>query len=133
VLFRYDFGEKLDTTKFNVQAQHYIGQIHQIDYRLVLPNYKLKIDISTPELQTQHLISVSLYSLTRDEDGEIKNEEIIYPLRDTRFKDFNIIKEIWTTSDTLGGWISNSTAETVNKIIKLLTIVHKINNLRVFL
>lgn len=134
MLFRYDFGEKLDITKFNVQARHYIGQIRQIEYHLVLSHYKLVVNIDTPDGITSHLVTVKLSSLNRDKDNEIESEQTIYPLADARFQDLKIFQEIWADRYRLvGGWASNSSATTVDKIIVLLKIVHKINNLRAFI
>jgi hypothetical protein len=134
MLFRYDFGEKLDLTKFEIQSKHYIGQIRQLQYHLVLPHYKLIIDIDTPDDTTSHIVTSKITALKRDKDGEIESEIHITPANDVRFQDFKIIKTVWNNPFNVdGGWYSNSAAFTTDRIISILKIVHKINNLRAFI
>lgn len=134
MLFRYDFGETLDITKFRMQAQHYIAQMRQLEYNLFLQNYKIIVNISTPDGSTAHLVSVSIYHIDRDENGEITSTEKLFPGNDLRFKEFKIIKEIWGNPDySLGDWASGSVSNTTEKIISLLKIAHKIDNLKAFL
>lgn len=134
MLFRYDFGETLDVTKFRAQAQHYIAQMRQVDYNLFLQNYKIIVNIFTPDDCTAHLVSVALYHIIRDECGEITKVELLFPSNDLRFKEFKIIKEIWEKPHySFGNWDSGSVSNTTEKIISLLKIAHKIDNLKAFL
>ena len=134
MLFRYDFGKKLDVTKFRAQSQHYIAQMRQVEYNLFLQNYKIIVSISTPDDCTAHLVSMSMYHIIRDEAGEIIKSEKLFPSNDLRFKEFKIIKEIWKNPNySLGNWDSGSVSNTTEKIISLLKIAHKIDNLKAFL
>lgn len=130
---RYDFGEKLDVTKFVKQAKHYIAQMPSIQYYFVLPHYKMVVQIDRQENVTSHLITVTFSKIWRDQDGEINSSELIYPAQDIRFKDLKIIQELWLSSaDYSAKWSSNSVAHTVDKMVLLLKLIHKINNLQVF-
>lgn len=101
MLFRYDFGKILDVSKFRAQAPHYITQMRQVDYHLFLQNYKIVVNISTPDDSTAHMISVSIFDIKRDENGEIISVEQLFPSNDLRFKEFKLVKEIWKKSKPL--------------------------------
>ncbi len=134
MLFRYDFGKTLDVSKFMVQAQHYIAQMRQLEYHLVLQNYKIVVNISTPDDCTAHLASISIFDIKRDKHGLITDASLLFPGNDLRFKEFKIIKEIWKNPDySSGDWASGSVSDTTEKIISLLKIAHKIDNLKAFL
>lgn len=131
---RYDFGEKLDITKFTKQAKHYIAQMPNLEYHFVLPHYKMLSQIDAVDNSTAHLVNIRIFEIKRDKDGEIISQNIIRPYSDTRFKEIKIIQELYKNIyDDKVYWTSNSVAYTVDKIISLLKIIHKINNLQVFI
>lgn len=134
MLFRYDFGEKLDTSKFKAQAEHYIGKIRpQLTYMLVIHSYELTVEISEHDDHPEQLISFKLVSVEK-EKLVIKNKSNVYPLLDKRFKEFEIIKEIWTDLyDNVGYLRSNNKTYTVSKIIELVEFLFKVEKLKAFL
>jgi len=138
MLFTYTFGEKLDLTRFRKQAAHYMGNMNEINYDLYLPHYKIKIESSTVKTKATnsnaHIATISIFDIKRDDDGEIKREEVIFPLLDSRFKESKDIQAVFLINDTYrGNFISNSTQDTVEKLCCVIKLVHKIDHLKAFL
>ena len=133
MLFRYDFAEKLDLSRFKKQASHYISTMREVTYNLFMPDYKMVVEIATPDNSTGHTISLTLYEIEKDKDGDIINERVIIPLIDTRFREISYIKDIFKIDHYKAHFDSNSSTDTVEKICKLLKLIHKINNLKCFL
>lgn len=133
MLFRYDFGEKLDLTKFIKQATHYIGTMRELAYDLYLSDYKMRVEVVTPDNSNSHTVTIFFYEIGRDPDGELVGEKIIIPLIDTRFKELRDIKDVFKIDNYKAHFDSNSAQFTVEKICKILKILYKINNLKVFL
>lgn len=131
--FRYDFGEKLDLSLFTKQATHYIGSMRELTYELFLPDYKMEVQIVTPDNCTGHTVSLSIYDIERDSDGDLTEEQVIIPLIDTRFKENKDIKEVFVIDHYKANFDSNNAADTTGKICKLLKLIHKINHLKAFL
>jgi hypothetical protein len=133
MLFRYDFGKKLDLSRFKKQAPHYILNMREVTYDLFMPDYKMIVEIATPDNCTGHTGSLSLYDIIRDDDGDIVSEHVIVPLIDTRFREIQSIKDIFKIDHYKAHFDSNNATDTVEKICNLLKLIHKINNLKVFL
>jgi hypothetical protein len=133
MLFRYDFGEKLDLSRFKKQAPHYISNMREVTYNLFMPDYKMVVEVATPDNSTGHIVSLSLFEIKRDGEGEITEEKVIVPLIDTRFREIQSIKDIFKIDHYKAHFDSNNAIDTVEKICKLLKLIHKINNLKVFL
>lgn len=133
MLYRYDFSEKLDLSRFKKQAPHYISNMREVTYDLFMPDYKMVVEVATPDGCVGHTVSLSIYDIDRDEDGDIIRERVIVPLIDTRFREIQPIKDIFKIDHYKAHFDSNSSVDTVEKITKLLKLLHKINNLKVFL
>jgi hypothetical protein len=140
MLFTYVFGEKLDLSKFRKQATHYISTIPDVTYHLYLPIYKIHLEVSTPHTHNGHLITISIFELTRNEKKEIIRSELIHPLVNSCFQDIKAIQDIWMPAPgtnyvpgSRAAFASNSVAESVEKICTVLKIVHKIDHLKAFL
>jgi hypothetical protein len=131
--FRYDFGDKLDLSLFKKQGAYYIGIRREVTYNLYLPGYKMRVEIARPDDSNGHMVTVYFYEIKRDSDGEITNEKIIIPLIDTRFKELRDIQDVFVIDHYKAHFDSNSAAMTIEKICKLLKVIHKINNLKAFL
>ncbi len=132
MLYRYDFNEKLDLSRFRKQAAFYIGKMRELAYDLYLPNYKMRVEIARIDDSSSHISTIYFYQLERDGDGELVNERIVIPLTDMRFKDLTIVKELFTTDNYKAHYQSSSVESTVDKICAILKIIHKINNLKAF-
>jgi hypothetical protein len=141
MLFTYVFGDKLDITKFRKQAAHYISTMSEVRYHLYLPNYKIHLEVSTPNDQGGHIVAASLFQLKRDEMKEIIRADAIYPITDSRFSEIKVIQDIWNpwsgiltvpSSAARATFTSNSVVESVEKICVILKIVSKIDGLKAF-
>lgn len=136
MILRYDFGEVLDLSKFQKQALHYINCMPSLTYHFCVSNYRLVAEInkSSDSLLDHHTVTFSLFSGNKDADGDIINHNIVVPLSDTRFKEVQEIVSLFTfdasKSDTI---ISNSAEKTVEKLSRLIRVLHKINKLKAFL
>lgn len=133
MLFTYDFAEKIDLSRFKKQAPHYIANMREVTYNLFLKDYKMVVEVATPDNCRGHIASLHLFQVKRDKEGEIIDETVIVPLLDTRFKELKCFQEIYKIDSYKAHFDSNSAAETINKICTLLKIINKINNLKVFL
>lgn len=133
MIFRYDFGEKLDLSKFQKQAPYYIGRMRQLTYHIFVKDYKIVADISTPDNSNIHNVSMTLFEIKRDNDGEIKSVSTIYPYMDLRFKELHDITNIFTLDSHEAHFGSNNVARTVEELSAIIKIIHKINNLKAFL
>lgn len=132
--YRYNFdSEKLDLPRFKKQAAHYIGKMRELHYEIILKNYKLLIEIVTPDNCTGHMVVISMFDIHKDNDGDIVNEKVIVPLIDTRFKESKLIQNIFVIDNYKAHFDSNSVFETVDKISQLIKLIFKINNLKAFL
>jgi len=141
MLFTYVFGEKLDLSRFRKQAINYISTMRDLSYHLYLPNYKISLEISTPDNQNGHLMAATLFHIKRDEDKEITQTTTIFPVIDSRFQEIKAIQDLWNplgygasySNPSRASFTSNNVVELVEKICIILKIVHKIDSLKAFL
>lgn len=131
--FRYDFAEKLDLTRFRKQAPHYISLGRESTFELYVSDFRINVSVATPDDQNAHTVSLFFEEIKRDPDGEIISARIITPLIDTRFKEIKSIQGLFDGSDYKSHFESNSSALTVDNICNIVRLVHKINNLKVFI
>jgi len=130
---RYDFGEKLDLSKFKKQAPHYIAQMRELNLEFYIADFRFSSEISTPDRQTAHLVSLSLEDIEKDEFGNLISSKTIYPLQDTRFKEISDIQVLFQNNTYKSHFQSHSVDDTVNRLCLIIKLLHKINNLKVFL
>lgn len=139
---RYDFGEKLDLSKFRKQSLYYIKNVGSVQYQLFLPDYKVTVEIVKATSEISHKqVALSIYEISRDIAGEIVSVRTLSPMNDTRFKEIKTIQELWEPMPLGPGlppsmvaeFVSDDPAIIVNRICDLIKIVHKINSLKVFL
>jgi hypothetical protein len=133
MIFRYDFGSALDLTRFKKQSIHYIGKIPVINYHLFLKDYKIVADINTTSDSTTHNVTISIFDIVRDPDGEILDSNVIVPLNDVRFKELKDVINVFPNDYCKADFNSSSTENTSDKICKIIRILYKINNLKAFL
>jgi hypothetical protein len=133
MLFPIRVGEKLDLSKFRKQATHYIDLMREITYHVYLPNYKVIVEIVLAEKTTKHLVTMWIVEIFLDQDKEIKNEKVILPLNDMRFKENKDIQSIFEMDNYKAYFNSSSAADTTDKICRIVKLVHKINHLKAFL
>jgi hypothetical protein len=136
MLIRYDIPEKLDLSKFRKQAEFYIGKMRELDYEFITKDYKVTIGISTPDDSNTHNVSIRIFDVKRDFDGEVLNYIGIQPLKDTRFCESSIIKSLFDPKDLYvyeAAFNSNSALDTTNKLADIIKLIHKLHSLRAFL
>lgn len=133
MLFRYDFGQKLDLSRFEKQAPHYIGTMQELTYHLVVGAYQITAEIATPDGSNSHHVTLWFSEITRDQDGEIINTKIIIPLSDDRFQELSLIKELFNIDNYKAFITSNDAKSTSETLCRLVKLLHKINGLLVFL
>lgn len=133
MLFRYEFSQKLDLSIFRKQAAHYISNFRELTYHLVLNDFRIEIEIATPDSTNAHLVSMHIADLVRDEDGEIIRATAVFPKSDLRFKEIPEIAEAFPIDHYKASFESNSVSYTVDKICFIAKLLFKINNLKAFL
>ena len=135
MLFPYYFlDDKLDVTKFSKPATHYIGTMREISFHLFLRHYKMTVEIARLDNSTAHIATVFFSDIKRCEEGALTHEEAIFPLLDSRFKESDIVKAIFTVMDNYrGSFTSSSSKETVDKLCNLLKFIFKVDHLKAFL
>ena len=136
-MFRYDFGEKIDFPKFKKQVTYLIkSNPRDVIFEIYLLNNKIFIEVeSGPHHRHGHeyYVKMTLYRHVR-EDGEIKTSLAIYPLGNSIFKDIKLFQELFVDDyHVTAGYSSDMLADVADKICGLVKMVHKINNLKVFL
>lgn len=134
MLFTYTFGEKLDLEKFRRQAAHYIGKMREVSYNLYLPHYKVVLEISGLDNSKEQIITVMLLDLKRDSNGWVHSGEAIYPLEDVRFKNNPDIQAVFTATNNFRGSFSVADPlDGVEKICRVVKLLHKLDHLKAFL
>lgn len=132
MIFRYDFGKNLDLSRFRKQSTYYIGKLPTLNYHLFVGNYKMIADINVIEEQNLHNVTIAIFDITKDNEGQVKDSNTIVPLMDTRFKEIKEIISIFP-NDYMGEFSSDNSEFTSNKLCQLIKILHKIDNLKAFI
>jgi hypothetical protein len=132
--FRYEFvADKLDLSRYTKQATAYIGAMREVDYTIYFKHYKMKVEIARLANSSCHTVTLYFFEIFRDELGELKREQVIIPLTDTRFKESQCIKDLWRLDHYKAHFDSSSAADTVAKTNKVIKLIYKIENLKAFL
>ena len=131
--FRYDFGEKLDLSKFAKQAEHYIACWYAISYHIYTQDFIIEASVRPNDSSKTHKVDFSLYELERDSDKSIINKKLLFPLNDTRFSNIEIIIELFARYNDQGQIFSDNVFDIIAKLCQLIKAVHKINHLKAFL
>ena len=130
MIFRYDFDKNLDLTKFSKQSQHYISIFEEISYYLFLEKYKFTVDIN--KKNDYFSAKLCLFDLKRDSVGDIIDSNQILPINDIRFNSLKEIVKIFP-DDHIGLIECENSKEMSDKIIRLIKIVNKLENLKLYL
>jgi hypothetical protein len=133
MLFPIHIGEKLDLSKFRRHALHYIANMQEITYHIYLPDFRMIVEIASPNNATGHVGSLWLEDITRDKDYEMISSKVIIPCIDTRFKKIKNIRSLFPNDHYKSSIESNSVADTVENICQIIKLISKINKLKVFL
>lgn len=137
MIFRYDFGEKLDLSRFRKQAGSYIKrfQFHSVESPLEFHFYTtdFKIVLETePTAEGLFKNKLSFFSIKRDADGQVKTTVALFPIGDSRFDSFKDVQSLFVQYSNKTEFTS-SIEDTVEISCTFIKIVHKINHLKAFL
>jgi hypothetical protein len=136
MIFRYDFGKKIDTTQFAKQAKHYIYAETENNWEFNFPDYRLHIKTSN-RVKKFILVSTNLVDLIKDDNGIVIDVKTIYVLNDSRFNTFKVFDKFYVTKTALmqpeGAMGTDDIDECIQSIADFLKILSKINNLKAFL
>jgi hypothetical protein len=130
--FRYDFGEKLDLSKFKKQALFYISTQTEVVYSLIVSNFRINVTITTPENGNVHQVLISADEQTRDSNGGITCSKVLQLANDIRFKNNKYVIELFQLNEYSAVFKSNCVQTTVDMLCDLVKLFHKINSLKVF-
>ena len=133
--FRYDFGDKLETANFAKQAKHYCSTFHSNEWNFNFWHFKLITGISKG-VSTKFLVTVQIFDLTRDSNGEIINVVPIKVSQDVRFCSFPILENFFEKQfpqQIEASYWFDTLDEAISSTIDILKILSKINKLRAFL
>jgi hypothetical protein len=130
MIFRYDFDKNLDLVKFSKQAQHYISIFEEISYYLFLEKYKFTVTIN--KINESYISKLCLFDIKRNPSGDIVDSNEILPINDIRFNSLKEIVKIFP-DDHIGVIECSSSKETSEKLIRLIKIVNKLENLKIYL
>lgn len=131
---RYDFvGDKLDLSRWQKQAPHYIGTMRRLTFYLYFKHYKIHVNIDTPNDANAHMVTFVIMELGRDVEGEIQVNKIIYPITDCRFQEIKDVTKYFLARSDEGQFQSNNTQFTVDELSKIIKYVYKVENLKAFL
>lgn len=133
MIIRYDFGEKLDLSRFQKQAPRQIGSMRQVTFNFYIKDYLIFADIVTPDDLNTHQVCIKLYRITRNQDKEITRTDIIIPQQDTQFKNIQNIAGLFAANSHQSFFDSNSVDQTVDCLSTFIKTFYKIDGLKVFL
>lgn len=131
--FRYDFlEEKLDLSLFIKQATKYIS-IAQLEYSFYFRDYVIMANISCiSDYGTNHIISIIIYEIIRDNDNNIQRTIQLTPANDIRFKDIKNITDFFKLDENGAIFSSSNVSKTVKDVCNIVSCVFKINSLKAF-
>lgn len=131
--FRYDFGKKLDLSRFRKQLLSSLKAERRIDFRIYTNQYQLYLQQAHTEKRKTYIMHADLYELVRDSDGEIFTSNRIFPESNPKLKGFSIMQKVFSVEGYGGIFIIEDPEITVKEIIELIKVLHKWEDLKAFL
>lgn len=130
---RYDFGEKLDLSKFRKQVTFYVGKYSHTEYNIFTKDFKI-LFTTEPAEDGSILARISTSSIVRDADGEMILLEHFRMSEDSRFESFKEALALFNKNyhRHLASFNSKSPKDIVDKVCGLIKIFHKVNSLIAF-
>ena len=134
---RYDFSAILDLSIMRKQLVYYIGKIPEIKYQIYLNNFYVEIDILQnvdDTTSTYHEVYLTMYDLKKVADI-ITAKYIISALTDMRFSELKLINSLYdnTTIASTAHFKSKNITDTIEKLCNLIKLLHRMENLKIFL
>ena len=130
---KYDFISELDLTYFRKQATHYVGSMRELSYRIYFPGYRVQIEFTSPDGDVkEHLVSIELYDIKRNPEGEILSEQVIFPALDVRFKNIKDVSGLFRIDHYRTTYMGSNVAETVDTLCRLMEMMLRLHKLRAF-
>lgn len=135
---RYDFGDKLDLSKFRKQLHHFISVLHleedpQLHLHVYVKYYKIYFLISQKNNSNEHSTLIRIFDYASNLNGDIISYSCIVPSKDLKLKSFSDIINLFQVDCSDGLFNSNSVDYTIRILCKIINICSKINSLKVFL
>lgn len=135
MLIRYDFYSKLDLSRFQKQALHYIANMSKMKmsdmtYHLVINDYKIVSDIR--KTNSDYLVALQIFDLKRDGDKDIIESKPVMPMNDPRFNEMKDFKEIFSIDHTTGDFTTDKVEVIIEKLCKMLKMLNKLNAMKAF-
>jgi hypothetical protein len=134
MIFRYDFSKGVDFTAPRKQMLYYIPKLKDVTYHFLLKDYRIVTSFVENQDST-YTISLHINDIVRDEDGEIVRHNAIIPLSDMRFQNIHKISDMFVSGSHESYFTSNADdiESNVDLLIRIIKIVDRINNLKVFI
>ena len=140
MLFRYDFDNKLDLSRFKKQAAHYIRSMPEITYHLVVNDYKMVFDIRKTKVTSDSaeaadhnfVTALQIFDLKRDSDHEISESKIVFPMNDPRFQEMEDFIKIFPVDKATGEYLTKNADELIEKMSDFMKMLNKLNRLKAF-
>jgi hypothetical protein len=131
MLFRYDFGIKLDLSRFRKSAAHYIASYPENRFEIFINHFLVEFS-TEPWAPSDHFVRLRTFDITKDADGIVIKKLALNLLTDSRFNSFPELQKLYSIHSLEANFRSVSAEVTVDKICKVITLLHKISNLRAF-
>jgi hypothetical protein len=141
MIFRYDFSQKIDLSRFRKQIIHYSGKIVPLEFVVFTKNYQFNIKISDKiandiDGYCRYRASILVYSVSRYADGTILELNPFIILNDQKLSLVPKIIDICGKVATQNPYeivIIDSKEVIADDICTLILMLYKINDLKVFI
>lgn len=133
--FRYDFGQKIDLTRFRKQSLHYIKAHSENNWEFYISSYRVFFT-SQHYGNNVYQFGLELQELKKDEDGNISESINVRPMQNTKFKEakcFLIFYDPSNKYEVVSSIVSPDIEYIIDSLIDLLKYISKIENLKAFL
>lgn len=133
--FRYDFGQKIDLTKFRKQALHYIKASSENSWEFYISDYRICFT-SVRIANESYTFQLEIQELKRDGDGNISDRINVRPMTNTKFMDAQCFHVFFDPNNKyqITSSIDSSDVEfIVDSLITAIKYLFKIEKLKVFL
>lgn len=125
---RYDFGKSLNLSEFKNRFHLHLGE--EVSYTIFLHDFRVDIN---PSINNE-FVYVNVYSIVRDVEEDITFAQIICPQHDKRLETLDIIKKMFPDNGSYYGEFDLiNKDEVVKDVCDLISVLHRISNLKAFL
>lgn len=133
--FRYDFGQKIDLTKFRKQALHYIKAHSENKWEFHISIYRVFF-ASVHRGNKMYRFELELQEFEKDNNGDISKCINVRPGLDTKFNEvkcFHVFYDPNNKYQIVGSTNSLDIELIIDSLIYILKYISKVENLKAFL